>query len=139
SPIAMYGLFFANSDNEACARRSKITAPWRLAISAAVAKADRASVLLPPFHGSLALGHRRGYEAGYPREEPDAGKPPVRICEGKAESPSYSTTIHKWRKECQSIPIERQSIFDLTRSNPPFKLRAGNEPKSRRPPVVEHR
>lgn len=29
----------------------------------------------------------------YPREEPDAGKPPVRICEGKAEWPSYSTTI----------------------------------------------
>jgi hypothetical protein len=27
------------------------------------------------------------------REEPDAGKPHVRICEGEAEWPSYSTTI----------------------------------------------
>lgn len=29
---------------------------------------------------------------GYLREEPYAGKPPVRICEGEAEWPSYSTT-----------------------------------------------
>src|SRR5437868_8472273 len=37
----------ANSDNEASARRSKMIAPWRLAIAAAVVKADRASALLP--------------------------------------------------------------------------------------------
>lgn len=29
----------------------------------------------------------------YSRGEPGAGKPPARICEGKAEWPSYSTTI----------------------------------------------
>src|SRR5438128_866668 len=30
---------------------------------------------------------------GHLREEPYAGKPHVRICEGKAEWPSYSTTL----------------------------------------------
>ena len=29
-------------------------------------------------------GRRRGYDAGYSREEPGAGKPPARICEGKS-------------------------------------------------------
>jgi hypothetical protein len=32
-------------------------------------------------------------DAGYLWEEPGAGKPPARICEGDAEWPSYSTTI----------------------------------------------
>ncbi|WP_354211575.1 MULTISPECIES: transposase [unclassified Bradyrhizobium] len=45
-----------------------------------------------PFHASLALGRRRGYDAGYLREEPGAGKPPARICEGEAKWLSYSTT-----------------------------------------------
>ncbi|WP_210302966.1 hypothetical protein, partial [Rhizobium fabae] len=31
--------------------------------------------------------------AGYSREEPGAGNPPARICEGEAEWHSYSTTI----------------------------------------------
>ena len=31
-------------------------------------------------------------DAGYFREEPGAGKPHARICEGEAEWPSYSTT-----------------------------------------------
>ena len=31
-------------------------------------------------------------DAGYFREEPGAGKPPARICEGRAKWPSYSTT-----------------------------------------------
>ena len=31
-------------------------------------------------------------DAGYLWEEPGAGKPPARICEGDAERPSYSTT-----------------------------------------------
>jgi len=30
-------------------------------------------------------------DAGYLWEEPGAGKPPARICEGEAEWPSYST------------------------------------------------
>jgi hypothetical protein len=30
-------------------------------------------------------------DAGYLWEEPGAGKPPARICEGDAEWPSYST------------------------------------------------
>jgi hypothetical protein len=30
---------------------------------------------------------------GYLREEPYAGKPPVRICEGEAEWLSHSTTV----------------------------------------------
>ena len=34
-------------------------------------------------------------DAGYLWEEPGAGKPPARICEGDAEWPSYSTTISK--------------------------------------------
>jgi hypothetical protein len=38
--------YVANSDNEASARRWKMTAPWRLAMSTAIAKADRASALL---------------------------------------------------------------------------------------------
>ncbi len=33
------------------------------------------------------------HDAGYFREEPGAGKPPARICEGGAKWPSYSTTI----------------------------------------------
>jgi hypothetical protein len=33
-----------------------------------------------------------GMTPGYPQEEPDAGKPHVRICEGEAEWLSYSTT-----------------------------------------------
>ena len=33
------------------------------------------------------------HDAGYFREEPGAGKPHARICEGEAEWPSYSTTI----------------------------------------------
>jgi hypothetical protein len=36
----------SSSDNDVSARRSKMTAPWRLAISAALAKANRASALL---------------------------------------------------------------------------------------------
>ena len=28
----------------------------------------------------------------------------------------------RWRRECQSIPIERQSIFDLLGPKPPFEL-----------------
>ena len=32
------------------------------------------------------------HDAGYFREEPGAGKPPARICEGGAKWPSYSTT-----------------------------------------------
>jgi hypothetical protein len=43
--------------------------------------------------GSLTPGHRERPDAGDFREEPGAGKPPARICEGKAEWPSYSTTI----------------------------------------------
>lgn len=35
-------------------------------------------------------------DAGYLWEEPGAGKPPARICEGEAEWPSYSTTTHLW-------------------------------------------
>ncbi|WP_210213272.1 hypothetical protein, partial [Sinorhizobium meliloti] len=34
-----------------------------------------------------------GYDAGYSREEPGAGNPPARICEGEAEWHSYSTMI----------------------------------------------
>jgi hypothetical protein len=30
-------------------------------------------------------------DAGYLWEEPGAGKPPARICDGEAEWPSYST------------------------------------------------
>jgi hypothetical protein len=32
------------------------------------------------------------------REEPGAGDPPARICEGKAEWPSYSTTTYNEAK-----------------------------------------
>jgi hypothetical protein len=45
-----------------------------------------------PSARSTHHSHRRGYDAGYPREEPCAGKPPARICGGKAKCPSYSTT-----------------------------------------------
>ena len=34
--------------------------------------------------GSLILGRRRRHDAGYPREEPGAGKPHARICEGES-------------------------------------------------------
>lgn len=43
-------------------------------------------------HASLAHGRRRGFDAGYSREEPGAGNPHARICEGEAKWPSYSTT-----------------------------------------------
>jgi hypothetical protein len=33
------------------------------------------------------------HKAGHFREEPGAGNPPARICEGEAEWRSYSTTI----------------------------------------------
>jgi hypothetical protein len=42
------------------------------------------------------------HDAGYFREEPGAGKPPARICEGGAKWPSYSTatidepTVFPW-------------------------------------------
>lgn len=36
------------------------------------------------------------------REEPDAGKPHVRICEGEAEWLSYSTTITRGRHHSAS-------------------------------------
>jgi len=35
------------------------------------------------------------HDAGYFREEPGAGKPHARICEGEAEWPSYSTNLSK--------------------------------------------
>lgn len=38
-------------------------------------------------------GRQGGPDAGDFREEPGAGKPHARICEGEAEWPSYSTTI----------------------------------------------
>lgn len=47
---------------------------------------------LLPVHPSLALGHRRGYYASHPREEPSARKPRARIRDGEAEWSSYSTT-----------------------------------------------
>ena len=40
-------------------------------------------------HSSLGGGYAD--DAGHPREEPGAGKPHARICEGEAEWPSYST------------------------------------------------
>lgn len=45
-----------------------------------------------PFHASLALGRRRGYDTGYSRKEPGAGKAPAQVCEGETEWLSYSTT-----------------------------------------------
>ena len=45
--------------------------------------------------GSLILGRRRRHDAGYPREEPGAGKPHARICEGEsrtAELPDHNAT-----------------------------------------------
>ena len=45
-----------------------------------------------PNLGSHILGHHARHDAGYFREEPGAGKPPARICEGEAKWPSYSTT-----------------------------------------------
>ena len=42
--------------------------------------------------GSLIPGLHARHDAGYFREEPGAGKPHARICEGEAEWPSYSTT-----------------------------------------------
>jgi len=41
--------------------------------------------------GLCTHGHHEQLDAGYLREEPVAGKPHARICEGKAEWPSYST------------------------------------------------
>ena len=52
--------------------------------------ADRALPLAVRL-GSLTPGHHERPDAGYFREEPGAGKPPARICEGEAEWPSYST------------------------------------------------
>ena len=40
-----------------------------------------------------ASAYHSSLDAGNFREEPGAGKPHARICEGKAEWPSYSTTI----------------------------------------------
>jgi hypothetical protein len=42
--------------------------------------------------GSLIPGHHERPNAGNFREEPGAGKPHARICEGEAKWPSYSTT-----------------------------------------------
>jgi len=49
----------ANSDNDVWARRSRMTAPWRLAISTAVAKADRASSLFRRSSASKQAPRRR--------------------------------------------------------------------------------
>jgi hypothetical protein len=38
---------------------------------------------LRPCRASLTHGRAHRHDAGYSREEPDAGKPHVRICEGK--------------------------------------------------------
>ena len=50
----------------------------------------------PAFPFQTLVSHTRAsretLSRGYFHEEPYAGKPPVRICEGEAEWPSYSTT-----------------------------------------------
>lgn len=45
-----------------------------------------------------SITHPRGWSLANsrkPREEPSAGKPPARICEGEAEWLNYSTTIRR--------------------------------------------
>ena len=49
-----------------------------------------------PNLGSRIHGRHVQHDAGYLREEPGAGKPHARICEGEAEWPSYSTTIQEY-------------------------------------------
>jgi hypothetical protein len=46
------------------------------------------------------------HDAGYFREEPGAGKPPARICEGGAKWPSYSTTTTLTRIGAISVELE---------------------------------
>jgi hypothetical protein len=45
---------------------------------------------------------------GYPREEPGAGNPPARICEGEAEWPSYSTTTNNQKRGAKSPVVRLQ-------------------------------
>ena len=59
-----------------------------------------------PSLGSHILGHHARHDAGYFREEPGAGKPPARICEGEAKWPSYSTTILIARTEARHTHVE---------------------------------
>lgn len=53
---------------------------------------------------------------GYPREEPGAGNPPARICEGESQWLSYSTaavvkaTAATWRASADGVAITSHSI-----------------------------
>src|SRR5271154_2218873 len=58
----------------------------------------------PPSPDLMSLG---SCASGYPREEPSAGKPHARICEGEAEWLSYST-----------IASGQRSWLDLARHGP---------------------
>ena len=60
---------------------------------------------LRPDPVSLTPGRHGGFDAGHFREEPGAGKPPARICEGEAEWPSYSTAtdIHTRNKRHEML------------------------------------
>jgi hypothetical protein len=51
-----------------------------------------------PTPQTLIPGYQARRDAGDFREEPGAGKPPARICEGKAEWPSYSTANLAFRE-----------------------------------------
>ena len=65
---------------------------------------------LCPSLGSHTLGHHARHDAGYFREEPGAGKPPARICEGEAKWPSYSTTTWRNLSERSAVQISAQCI-----------------------------
>ena len=47
---------------------------------------------------------------------------PEAIWGSTTETQIYVIFNRIWRRECQSIPIERSSIFDLPSQNPPFEL-----------------
>jgi hypothetical protein len=53
-------------------------------------------------------GRHAGHDAGDVQEEPSAGKPHARICEGEAEWPSYSTAIRA--ANCSGFPALGQAI-----------------------------
>src|SRR5438270_5343682 len=87
---------------------------WSLvmALSSVVASRNRSVRLSPDFFRSLTPGPNERPDAGDFREEPGAGKPPARICEGEAEWPSYSTRT--------------QWTWDSSRGDPKWLVRGGD-------------
>ncbi|WP_210213262.1 hypothetical protein, partial [Sinorhizobium meliloti] len=80
-------------------------------------------------------------DAGYSREEPGAGNPPARICEGEAEWHSYSTMIPRYVEGLPAYTSQsmlrhrdeirgRRSLFILGPDRGPVKLNVSSDART---------